>query len=142
MRGSSDYLDEFLEDLYRKPEYREAVDVLMGKRWAWEAEFRDSWGYSCAKREAYSRYAGLKLAAEGEMCIRDRYGPHGIPGASDRRDRNRKGAVRPRGAQRLQAQRRPLCGHQCGGHAGEPVGELSLIHISRTRPPTRCCTSS
>ena len=42
------------------------MDVLMGKRWAWEAEFRDSWGYSCAKREAYSRYAGLKLAAEGE----------------------------------------------------------------------------
>ena len=50
----------------RSEEYREAVDVLMGKRWAWEAEFRDSWGYSCAKREAYSRYAGLKLAAEGE----------------------------------------------------------------------------
>ena len=64
--GSSDYLDEFLEDLYRKPEYREAVDVLMGKRWAWEAEFRDSWGYSSARREAYSRYAGLRLAEGGE----------------------------------------------------------------------------
>ena len=64
--GSSDYLDEFLEDLYRKPEYREAVDVLMGKRWAWEAEFRDSWGYSSARREAYSRYAGLGLAEGGE----------------------------------------------------------------------------
>ena len=43
-----------------------AVDVLMGKRWAWEGEFRDSWGYSSAKREAYSRYAGLRLAEGGE----------------------------------------------------------------------------
>lgn len=62
--NSGDYLDELLEEAHKRPEYREAVEYLMGQRWELEWEFRDQWGTDSLAGESYREWAGLRFEEE------------------------------------------------------------------------------